>query len=192
MVVVEEVGVGEAGVLARGGGAAHGRALRLLQGLVPADVGEAAVAQAVAPLGAVHGEVGAAAEHVPRAEVAQDGGAHLRGAAVALLGGVHHAVDVAGAGRGPAGRRVGPFPVPVRRNTGSDAEEEQHLQTIRTKLFLFGSFYPSDSLMLHISLEFFYQSGRPPNTFTKFTQKEPTVIRKNCEETIKMFVLIVL
>lgn len=106
MVVVEEVGVGKAGVLARGGGAADGRALRLLQGLVAADVGEAAVAEAVPPLGAVHGEVAPAAQRVPRAEVAQDGRAHFWGPAVALLGDVHRAVDVAGAGGGPPGGRL--------------------------------------------------------------------------------------
>lgn len=107
------VAVAEARVLARGGGAADGRALHLLERLVAADVGEAAVAGAAPALGAVGGHVVVAAQHVPRAEVAQDGRAPLRGAAVAVLGGVDHAVGVAGAGRGPAGRRVGPLLVPA-------------------------------------------------------------------------------
>lgn len=105
--------VAEARVLARGGGAADGRALRLLQRLVAADVGQAAVAGAPPALGALGGHVVVSAQQVARTEVAQDGRAPLRGAAVAVLGGVHHAVGVAGARGRAAGRRLGALPVPA-------------------------------------------------------------------------------
>lgn len=103
------VAVAEARVLARGGGAADGGALHLLERLMAADVGQAAVAGAPPPLGAVRGHVVVTAQHVPWAKVAQDGRAPLRGAPVspvAVLGGVDHAVGVAGAGRGAARRWV--------------------------------------------------------------------------------------
>lgn len=112
--VVVVVAVGEARVLARGGGAADRGALHLLQRLVAADVSQTAVAGAAAALGAVDGRVAATPQHVPRAEVADDRGAHLGGVSfVAMLGGMHHAVGVAGAGRRPPRRWFGSFPVPA-------------------------------------------------------------------------------
>lgn len=110
------VGVSEARVLARRGGAADRGALHLLQRLVAADVGQAAVAGATPAFWAVHGHVVAIPQHVPWAEVAEDWGAHLWGASVpsmTVLGGMHHAVDITGAGRGPPGRWVGSFLVPA-------------------------------------------------------------------------------
>lgn len=98
------VGVSEACVLARRGGAADRRALHLLQGLVAADVSQAAVTSAAPTLWAVHGQVVTTPQHVPWAEMAKDWGAHLRSAsmpAVTLLGRVHLAVDITGAGRRP-------------------------------------------------------------------------------------------
>lgn len=64
------VGVSEACVLARRGGAADRRTLHLLQRLVAADVSQAAMAGAAPTFGAVHGHVVATAQHVPWAEVA--------------------------------------------------------------------------------------------------------------------------
>lgn len=81
-----------------------------------ADVGQAAVARATSTLGAVHLHVVSAPKHVPRTEVTQDRGAHLWGASVAsvaLLGGMHHAVDISGTGRGPTRWGFRPLPVPV-------------------------------------------------------------------------------
>lgn len=64
------MGVGKARVLARRGGAADRGALHLLQRLVAADVGQAAVAGAAPAFGAVHGHVVATPQHVPWAKVA--------------------------------------------------------------------------------------------------------------------------
>ena len=105
------MGVSKACILARGGGAANRWAFHLLQGLVAADVGETPVAGAATSLGAVHGHVITTSQHFPRAEVAEDGRAHLWGPAVTLLGGMHHAVDITGAGRGAPGWWVRSFPV---------------------------------------------------------------------------------
>lgn len=127
------VAVAEARVLARGGGAADGRALHLLERLVAADVGQAAVAGAPPALGAVRGHVVVAAQHVPRAEVAQDGRAPLRGAAVspvAVLGGVDHAVGVAGAGRGAARRRIQPLLVPAGRRHDERTSKPQSVEQL--------------------------------------------------------------
>lgn len=63
-------GVGEAWVLARGGGAADRGALHLLQRLVAADVSQTAVASAAAAFRAVRQHVVATPQHVPGAEVA--------------------------------------------------------------------------------------------------------------------------
>lgn len=64
------VGITKACVLARGGGATDRGALHLLQRLVAANVGQAAVAGAAPPFGAVHGHVVATPQHVPWAEMA--------------------------------------------------------------------------------------------------------------------------
>lgn len=62
------------------------------------------MAGAASALRAVHGHVVVTAQHVTWAEMAQDWRAPLWSASVSsmtMLGGVHHAVDITGAGRGP-------------------------------------------------------------------------------------------
>lgn len=105
-------------VLARTRGASDGRALHLLQRLVAADVGQAAVTGAPPALWAVHGQLAvvAAPQQIPGAEgVTQHWRTHLRGVTLApvdLLG-VHYAVDVTGADRGAAGWGLRPLSVPA-------------------------------------------------------------------------------
>lgn len=62
--------IGEACVLARGGGAADWRASHLLQRFMAADVSQTAMACAPPPLWAVHGHVVACSQHVPWTVVA--------------------------------------------------------------------------------------------------------------------------
>lgn len=64
------VGIGKACVLARRGRAADRGALHLLQRLMAADVGQAAMASAAPALRAVHRHVVVTAQHVPWAEMA--------------------------------------------------------------------------------------------------------------------------
>lgn len=118
---VVAVDIGEASVLARRRGAADRGALQLLEGLVAADVVQAAVAGPAAAFGAVCRHVVVSAAHVPGAEVADDRGAYLRGASVSpmtVLGGVHHAVDLAGAGGWASGGRLGSFLMPAESKEG--------------------------------------------------------------------------
>lgn len=75
------------------------------------DVREAAVAGSAPSLGAVH--VIVTSKHVPWTEVAENRGAHLWSSAVALLGGMQHAVNIAGAGGGPTRWWIRSFPVPA-------------------------------------------------------------------------------
>lgn len=113
---VVAVHVGEAGVLAGRGGAADRGALHLLEGLVAADVVQASVASAAPAFWAVCRDVVVSTPHVPGAEVADDWGAKLWGASVSsvtMLGGMHHAVDLAGAGRRATGGWVGSFLMPT-------------------------------------------------------------------------------
>lgn len=119
------VDVAEAGVLARRRGATDWGALHFLEGLVAADVVQAAVAGAAPAFGAVCGHVVVGAAHVPGAEVADDRGAQLWGAPVAVLGGVYHAVDLAGAGGWASGGWVGSFLMPA----GSKEEDGETLVT---------------------------------------------------------------
>lgn len=97
------MGIRKSCVLARGGGATNRRALHLLYGFVTADVTKTAVTSAAPALWAVHGHVVATSQHVPWAEVTKHWGTHLWGSAMSsmtLLGGMDHAVDITGAGRG--------------------------------------------------------------------------------------------
>lgn len=110
------VDIREAGVLARRRGAADRGALQFLEGLVAADVVQATMASAAAAFWAVRRHVVVSAAHVPGAEVADDRGAYLRGASmssVTTLGGMDHAVDLAGAGRRASGGWLGSFLMPA-------------------------------------------------------------------------------
>lgn len=113
--------IGEASILARRGGAADRGALHFLEGLVAADVVQATVASAAPAFRAVCGHVVVSTAHVPGAEVADDWGAQLWGASVSsmsVLGGMHHAVDLAGAGRWPSGGWLRSFLIPAESKEG--------------------------------------------------------------------------
>lgn len=134
------VDVGEAGVLARRRGAADWGAFHLLEGLVAADVVQAAVAGAAPAFWAVCGNVVVRAAHVPGAEVADDRRAQLWGACVSsvtVLGGMHHAVDLTGAGRRPSGGWLRPFLMPA----GGGGRERRVFNT--PSLLLYHVFYQS-------------------------------------------------
>lgn len=115
------VPISEASILARRRGAADWGALHFLEGLVATDVVQATVASAAPAFRAVCRHVVVSTPHVPGAEVADDWRAELRGASmssVTMLGGMHHAVDLAGAGRGASGRWVGSFLMPAESKEG--------------------------------------------------------------------------
>lgn len=118
---VVAVHIGEARILARRRGAADWGALHFLEGLVAADVVEATVASAAPAFRAVCRHVVVRTAHVPGAEVADEWRAELRGACMAsvpMLGGMHHAVDLAGAGGGASRGWVGSFLMPAESKEG--------------------------------------------------------------------------
>lgn len=121
LAAVVVMAVCKACVLAWRGRTADWRALHLLQRFVTADVRQAAVPGSPPSLWAVHWHVAVASQHIPRAEVAQNWRAHLRGPTVALLGRMQHAVNVAGAGWWPARWRFWSFSMP----TWAEAETEK-------------------------------------------------------------------
>lgn len=111
------------------------------------DVVQAAVGSAVPAFRAVCGHVVVSTAHVPGAEVADDRGAQLWGASVSpvtVLGGVHHAVDLAGAGGWASGGWLGSFLMPAgSKESNREALVTQLENSIPKKNVIFDTCQPS-------------------------------------------------
>lgn len=100
-----------------------------------ADVAQAAMADSASAFGAVYRHVVVTAQQVPRAEVAENWGANLWGASmssVAMLRGMHHAVNIAGAGRRAPRWGVRSFLMPagIQKRDGEELNRVKHFKCI--------------------------------------------------------------